>query len=96
MEGRHDKEMAMQQLEIIKRHKVLAGNVPLCLDDNEDDPGEKRQVRSSVPRQEGRWPAAPLDRKGNDTEGLAMGGAVRRSLWNALVFPLNQEGGSAC
>lgn len=82
----------MQQLEITKRHKVLAGNVPSCLDDNEDDPGEKGQVRSSVPQQESRWPAAPLDRRGNEAVGEAAGGVVGRSLCNTLVFLVNQEG----
>lgn len=43
------------------------------MDDNEDDPGGKGQVRSNVPQQEGRRPAAPLDRRGNEAEGAAVG-----------------------
>lgn len=64
MEGTHDKVMRMQRSEIVKRHEVLAGNILTCLDDNEDDPVEKGQVRSNVPQQEGRWPSCRTREEG--------------------------------
>ena len=53
MGGTRGKEMFGQ---VIKRHKVLAGNIPPGLHDGDDDPVEKGQVRSDVPQKEGRWP----------------------------------------
>lgn len=70
MEGTHDKVMHMQQSEIVKRHEVLAGNIPMCLDDNEDDPVEKGQVGVMSPSRRAGGQAAAPERRGNKVRGM--------------------------